>query len=350
MYWETDNPRKTDRILRKLQKETDPKVLVQIVLTAPMDSVKQAALCRINNWWDLVDILNAQVSWAIKQQALHQIRPDEKNIDVLLCGNLVDGEVEKAVLEKTGGEEKIYSYVRSHSNLAEKAIKYLSNDEYLRHIVTDGRSARREYTIEARKAALKKISEQEELSRVVHMGILASSGNQGGDDRALIAEAAGRLALEENLLWVLNWYSDDAFICKSVINGIDDPALLKKVAENGKGRAKMLAAEKSEGRAALDAVFRNSSAGIENRLMAAARIMKKYGDAGPLNELQKLREEDLNGHILYTTIRRDWEQTEQICLRCGKVGGVEHDSESTRHYGCNFRSEPCRGFDPALLQ
>ena len=69
-----------------------------------------------------------------------------------------------------------------------------------------------------------------------------------------------------------------------------------------------------------------------------------------LKRIEKLGEETVNGHLLYTTISKAWEQTEQICLRCAKTGGVETDSESTRHYGCNFRSEPCRGFDTETLK
>ena len=346
MYWYTDNPRKTDRILRRVYRENDANTLIQIVREAPMEGVKLAALGRIRNWWELAEVLNAPVERNIKQQALRQIRPEEKFVDLLLCGHLTDSWVENEVLERIGSEEKIYSYVVSHSNLAAAAVKYIDDQTHLRHIVTDSRSARRQYAFDARKAALNKITDQKELGSVVRMGTFAGTSSE---DRLLISEAAGRLLPGEDLEWLLSWYSDDAGIIKSVIDNTRDQAFLERTATSGKGQAKVLAAEKLRGREAFDEVFRNSTESIENRLKAAFMILNNYGDGGPLSELQKLGEETLNGHILYTTANISWERTEQICLRCGKTGGVEHDSESSRHYGCIFRTEPCKGFDPSSL-
>ena len=344
--FKSSEEREAERIMKMINRATDPKELIYIVQNAPTESLASSALRRIDKWWDLAQVMNSPVSGSLKQQALRQIRQESQFVDLLLCGHLNDPEVESAVLEKVGDEEKIYSYMVSHSNLAPAAVRYLKNEEYLCHIVTDSRSARRVYSNDARKAALGKIKGQDCLSKVVHMGILGSSDGSGASDRAFIAEAAGRLTREEDILWVLNWYRDYTDICKAVLNGITDTGMLKKIAESSKGNAKMLAEEKLGGRAALDKVFGDKAADIQARFRAAAALKLNYGDNGPLSELEKLGEETVNGHILYTTVNLQWEQTEKICLRCGKTGGVEHDSESTRHYGCDFRAEPCRGIDP----
>ena len=89
--------------------------------------------------------------------------------------------------------------------------------------------------------------------------------------------------------------------------------------------------------------MKNKDKSIQARFEAAKEIEEKYGDLEPKRELQKLGKPGPGRHILYPTVYKEWEKVEYICLRCGKIGGREDDSESTSHYGCNFNEEPCWG-------
>ena len=129
----------------------------------------------------------------------------------------------------------------------------------------------------------------------------------------------------------------------AILMYITDRDILKKMSIGGEEKIQRLAKEKLEDMEALDAIVRNKDNSIQTRFEAAKKLEDKYGDLGPKRELQKLGTPGPNFHILYRTIYNEWKQIEYICLRCGKIGGREDDSESTSHYGCNFEKEVCQG-------
>ena len=124
---------------------------------------------------------------------------------------------------------------------------------------------------------------------------------------------------------------------------ISDRDILKKISIEGEKEIQRIAKEKLKDIKALEAIVKNKDKSIQARFEAAKEIEEKYGDLEPKRELQKLGKPGPGRHILYPTVYKEWEKVEYICLRCGKIGGREDDSESTSHYGCNFNEEPCWG-------
>ena len=133
------------------------------------------------------------------------------------------------------------------------------------------------------------------------------------------------------------------YAVNAIIMHITDLGILKKISIEGEEKISRLAKEKIEDIEALNAIVRNKDKSIQARFEAAKKIEDKYGDLGPKKELQKLGTPGPNFHILYRTVYKEWEQIEYICLRCGKIGGREDDSESSSHYGCDFDKEVCHG-------
>ena len=129
----------------------------------------------------------------------------------------------------------------------------------------------------------------------------------------------------------------------TIIMLITDRDILKKISIEGEEMIQKLAKEKLEDIEALESIVRNKGKSIQARFEAAKKIEDKYGDLEPKKELQKLGTPGPNFHILYRTVYKEWEQVEYICLRCGKIGGREDDSETTRYYGYNFDEEVCHG-------
>ena len=117
---------------------------------------------------------------------------------------------------------------------------------------------------------------------------------------------------------------------------ISDRDILKKISIEGEKEIQRIAKEKLKDIKALEAIVKNKDKSIQARFEAAKEIEEKYGDLEPKRELQKLGKPGPGRHILYPTVYKEWEKVEYICLRCGKIGGREDDSESTSHYGCNF--------------
>ena len=344
-YWEKDDPKKTEKLIRKVGKEKDQETLARIVGEAPLTAVKEAALKGVSESKHLVTILNSDVPADIKWKALDRFETKEDIIGVLLAEHLKTRSAEQLAFDKIGDEQAIYSYlIPGHPYYAIKAVEFLS-DEHLASLIVRERES---VVSKARLAAIERISDRDQLIRVASMSIQTTySGAESrtsGDDRKIIAAALKKLDDINETVKALK-KNGDPQLAKMVIERITDAEQLRKIADKAGGYAKTIASEKLEGRKAYEKVLNDDSAGMEAKLRAALGIFKYYKDRGPLEKLQAQAHKRVNGHMLYRTIYREWEQVEYICLSCGKTGGREDDSESTRHYGCLFDSEYCLGFD-----
>lgn len=135
----------------------------------------------------------------------------------------------------------------------------------------------------------------------------------------------------------------DSPVTYAIVMLTKDLDILKKISINGDDELQMLAKKKLKDIRALEKIVRNEHKSIQTRFKAAKEIEDKYGVLEPKRELQKLGRPDQKYHILYPTVYEEWKRVEYICLKCGKIGGCEEDSESISYYGCRFQSEMCRG-------
>ncbi len=326
-YWTANDQSKVERIVNRVRKIKDEQKLARIVREAPRSEVEMAAQ--------------------------EQIHSEEILVELLLSGKIINTSVEQAVAQRIANKQVIYAYVFSGRPYNElRVVEYL-NDEYRYYLVNCRRGT---VPMGLRDMALNRMKEQDKLLAVAHMPIVPSINDPAApfshkddNDRRLIRHAVQALARlnrdsqKDMYVQVLSYHMDEDLI-KQIIYDIGSREVLEEVAEKAGPTARKLATEKLEKRKELDKIVANTSASVLDRWNAAKKLKYSFSDNVTVNELEKTLDLRLrNGHLLYRTIYKEWEQVEYVCLRCGKVGGQTDDSESTHHYGCLFSSEPCRG-------
>ncbi len=306
-YWKSRDPGKTEKIVKKVRKEDDINVLVELLNEFPSMPVKEAAMDRLAEKSELAE--------------------------VFLSGKIQDKGVNQAALEKIG-EEGIYTYAWKHLPDARKVMSYLGEDMLLR-LVKDEEN----FPDKIRESAFRRIKDP---GSILSIACMAADSAPSDSELQLVLSAFGKLDKEEDILSAVGKYGDARTI-RRIVEKIQDPQLLETIAKSGNEAAKERAAKKVEERRTLEAMVDDASLSLEKRARAAMNIANAYSDYSALDRLKEFGIKRINGHVLLRTIYREWEQVEYVCLRCGKTGGQEDDSESTRHYGCRFASELCAG-------
>ena len=208
-------------------------------------------------------------------------------------------------------------------------------------------------------AAIQKIQNYDQLLKVFN-----SAGYYASEIAAALPDDSSRIRLLQEASFqnrvsietIVNSIQNKQLLYENICSGshfntsghtiimlISDRDILKKISIEGEEEIRKIAEKKLKDINALEAIVKNKGKSIQDRFEAAKKIEDKYGDLEPKKELQKLGKPGPMFHILYPTIYKEWERAEYICLRCGKIGGREDDSESTSHYGCNFYEEVCSG-------
>ncbi len=338
IYWQKDDPRKAEKIIKKLRRETDQDLLAKIALEAPLEEVRLAAVPLIGYRKALADVLWKSSSRPVREKAADCLAERSELAEVFLKTHTSDRTFDRILFEKTG-EEAVCAWVRKDPWTMGKAAEFLDEDRLLR-FVTEERGA---LPLHAREAALKNIKGRDRLTAVATMATDPErSPRVSDDDIGLIAGAMLKLDGKEAAA-AIEAYRDEE-LSRRIAEAVSDQFVLEAFAESGNPAARKVAKEKLRKRAAVKAVVDDPSADIRQRLAAARRMAEEFSDTHPLLWLQQQGQKQVNGHILYRTAYSDWERVEYICLRCGKTGGQEDDSESTRHFGCRFSTERCRGY------
>ena len=130
-------------------------------------------------------------------------------------------------------------------------------------------------------------------------------------------KAAKKIGSQERLAYIA-LHPRDEETGKAAIAALTDRALLAKVAR--------------------------ASRNIFLRMGAAWRLQ----DPGLIRSIEMGAKPEGDGHMVIVTVKKDWEQYEERCIRCGAVHGHEDDEESTTYYGKPFSTFPCRPDMPTL--
>ena len=156
-----------------------------------------------------------------------------------------------------------------------------------------------------------------------------------------------------------------------VLDSVEDPELLKKIAEGGQypEKIRFKAAAKIGDQEALAAIALDGSdedvrkaavvamtdKELLHRIGAKCKNLRirwcaawRLGDKALIAAAESKAKERVNGHVVAVTLNIPWEKYEETCIRCGAIYGRRDDSESTRHFGKPFTSFPCRPDIPRL--
>lgn len=327
-YWTSNDQSKVEGIVRRVRKIKDEQKLARIVREAFFHDVIMAA-----------------------QERIHS---EEILVELLLSGKINSTSAEQTIAQRITNKQAIYAYVFSGRPYNKLRVAEYLTDEYRYYLVNCRRGT---VPMELRDMALNKMKEQDKLLPLAYMPIVptisdpaAPFPHKDDNDRRLIRHAVQHLtrlnrdSQKDMYVQVLTHHTDEELI-KQIIFDIGSREILEEVAEKAGPTARKLAAEKLEKRKELDEIVADPKAKPRDRWNASQRLRLEFSDPDVVSKLyEALNLTFRNGHVLYRTIYREWEQVEYVCLRCGKVGGQTDDSESTHHYGCLFSSERCRGY------
>lgn len=244
---------------------------------------------------------------AERQAMAHTIADDEvlasllsslDRYDGLLCQDIAEAFTDEQYLEQIAAKLDPQRYQDIYPALMKKCSKYTPE-----FIIQDKRAPQEEW-----EKALDPIEDQKILKDVAESVLYP--------DRIRV-KAAKKLGSQELLagLALSTIYEEPG---KEAVAAITDRALLRKIV--------------------------HESRNIFLRWGAAWRLQ----DPVLITNVELEAEPKGNGHMVIVTVKKDWEQYEERCIRCGAVYGHEDDSESTTYYGKPFTSFPCRPDMPIL--
>jgi uncharacterized DUF497 family protein len=299
--------------------------------------VRQAAVNKLTDQRLLAEIAKGDSAPCVRVAAVNELA-DQPTI--VYIANHDENSYVRVVAVRKLTEQTTIAYIAKHDLYADvraAAVKKLTDQRLHAEI------AKEDAAPCARLAAVEMLTDQQMLAEIgrtdeyweVRWKAISKLTDQSAridlvkNDRDffLRIRAADQIANPEVLAEVLagkDAATISAFEMNHLCTKITDAAVIGKIAAERRSRA-------------LD-IITSPECSLDEKAGVAIRV----DDSEVWSALARYAERTLNGHMLVTTRNVFWQVHEERCLICGKIGGQTDDSESTRHYGCDFYNEPCR--------
>jgi len=294
-----------------VNKLTDQRLLMEIAKGDPHPFVRVAAVEKLTDQPTIAYIANHDEAADVRSAAVKGLT-DQQTIAYIAKHDLYSSVRQTAVDEMT--DQRLIAEI-AQSDIAPGvrlvAVEKLTDQQVLAEI------GRIDEYWEVRLEAIQKLTDQSTLIDLA----------KNDKDFIVRFRAADKITNPEMLAEILagkDPASIDAFEMNYFRTKITDATVIGKIA--------------AERRSCALKIVSSLEGSLDEKAIVAIRI----DDPEVWRALEHYAEHTINGHMLVTTKNVFWQVHEERCLICGKTGGQTDDSESTRHYGCDFYREPCR--------
>ena len=332
--WMSENKEKAVKAVTKLKNEARISCAAR---KAPCEQARKAAVNKLTDQQLLTEIAKGDTAPVVRAAAAKKLT-DQPTI-AYIANHDEAPDVRSAAVKGLTDQQTI-AYIAKHDLYAcvrSVAVDKLTDERLLAEI------AQSDIAPDVRLVAVEKLTDQQALAEIgrndeywqVRWEAIKKLTDQStlidlaknDKDYLVRFKAADKIANPEMLAGILagnDPASIDAFEMDYFRTKITDATVIGKIA--------------AERRSCALKIVSSLECSLNEKAIVAIRI----DDPEVWRALEHYAEHTINGHMLVTTQNVFWQVHEERCLICGKTGGQTDDSESTRHYGCDFYREPCR--------